>query len=385
MVNNLENMNWKMKNGRKPKVAIVHDWLYGGGAERVVHELHRMFPDAPIYTSYCSDEWRKKLDGKVVTGFLQHWPFSKLRKFLAVLRIWWFTRLDFSDYDLVISSSGNGEAFGIKTPKDTVHINYCHTPTHYYWRFYDEYMASPGFGIFNPLARLGLRLLLGPLRKWDHKAAQRADYIIANSAHIQADIKTFYGRDATVIHPPIDVDRFQIPDSRFQIPKNGFVIAGRHVPQKRMDLAVIACTKLGLPLTVVGDGPETKRLMSLAGPTITFTGRASDTDMPVHLASAQAFIFPSFEDFGITPVEAMAAGTPLIAFRAGGALDMVEEGKTGIFFDSQTVPSLRKALRTFDPARFKRHTIQSKARAFSPQVFRQRMGELIERAIQKEQ
>jgi glycosyltransferase involved in cell wall biosynthesis len=362
----------------KLKVAIVHDWLYGGGAERVVLELHRMFPDAPIYTSYCSDEWRQKLDGKVVTGYLQRWPFSKLRKFLAVLRIWWFTRLDFSGYDLVISSSGNGEAFGIKTPKETVHINYCHTPTHYYWRFYDEYMKQPGFGIFNPLARLGLKLLLGPLRKWDYRAAQRADYFIANSAHIQADIQTYYERDAIVIHPSIDVARFDVPEPP---ERTGFVIAGRHVPQKRMDLAVIACTKLGLPLTVVGDGPERKRLMRLAGPTITFTGRVSDTDMPHYLAAAQAFIFPSFEDLGIVPIEAMAAGTPVIAYRAGGALEYVEEGKTGILFDKQTVPSLRKALRTFDPKHFKRHTIKAKAQEFSPEVFRKHMNTFIQQKL----
>src|SRR3982750_2655078 len=125
------------------KVAIVHDWLYGGGAERVIYELHKMYPDAPIYTSYCSPEWRQKLDGKVVTGFLQHWPFSRLRKFLPVLRIWWFTRLDFTGYDLVISSSGNGEAKGVRVPKDTMHICYCHTPTHFYWRNYQQYLARP--------------------------------------------------------------------------------------------------------------------------------------------------------------------------------------------------------------------------------------------------
>ena len=153
---------------KKLKVAIVHDWLVGGGAERVVFELHNMFPEAPIYTSYCSDEWRAKLDGKVVTGWLQH--FGKFRKFLPVLRIWWFTHLKFSGYDLVISSSG-AEAKGIRVPKNVVHVNYCHAPTHYYWSRYDEYVAHPGFGIFDPLARVGLKLLVGPLRRWDFRAA----------------------------------------------------------------------------------------------------------------------------------------------------------------------------------------------------------------------
>ena len=218
-----------MKKLEELKVCIVHDWLVGGGAERVVLELHRMFPDAPIFTSYCTDDWREKLDGKVITGFLQIWPFSKLRKFLPLLRIWWFTSLNLSDYDLVISSSGNGEAMGVKTSSNQVHICYCHTPTHYYWRHYDQYLKQPGFGVFNPLARLGLRVMVGPLRKWDLKASKRPDYFIANSNHIKNDIKKYYGRDATVIHPPVDIERFsRVPNSK----RRGYITAGRQVPYK---------------------------------------------------------------------------------------------------------------------------------------------------------
>lgn len=170
------------------KVAIVHDWLVGGGAERVVFALHELYPDAPIYTSYATKEWRERLHDKVVTGFLQHQPFPALRKSIPLLRIWWFTHLDLSAYDLVISSSG-AEAKGIKVPEGTLHITYCHAPTHYYWSRYNEYMAHPGFGIFDPLARLGLKLLVGPLRKWDYAAAQRPDYLLANSEHSKAEIK----------------------------------------------------------------------------------------------------------------------------------------------------------------------------------------------------
>jgi len=362
-----------MKSTKKPKVAIVHDWLVGGGAERVVLELHRMFPDAPIYTSYATDEWREKLDGKVVTGWLQR--FGKLRKFMALGRIWWFTHLDLSDYDIVISSSGNGEAFGVKTPADTLHINYCHTPTHYYWRFYDEYMRSPGFGVFDPIARLGLRLLAWPLRRWDYRAAQRADVILANSTHIQADIQTYYGRDSIVVHPPVDVDRF----SSAQKPEKptGFVIAGRHVPQKRIDLAVKACGQLDLPLTVLGSGAETERLRVLAGPTVTFTGRVSDEELVQRIAGARAFIFPSFEDFGIAPVEALAAGTPLIAYRAGGALDYVIEGETGTFFDNQTVESLVAAIQSFDSNAYKAEILKKQAAEFSPAAFQSQIRKLI--------
>ena len=267
----------------RPKVAIVHDWLIGGGAERVVMELHKLYPEAPIYTSYSTDEWRRRLDGKVVTGYLQHWPFSKLRKFLPILRIWWFEHLDLRRYDLVISSSGNGEALGVKTPKGTLHINYCHSPTHYYWRHYERYMKRPGFGVFDPLARLGLRLLIAPLRRWDYKAAQRPDYFIANSTHIQNDIKKYYGRDSTVIHPPVDVERFNVPEQPERI---GFVTAGRQVPLKRTDLIVKACTKPGLPLTVVGEGPEHTELVKMAGPSVTFRTGVTDAEMPLHLASS---------------------------------------------------------------------------------------------------
>ena len=150
------NINNQISNIGSPKVAIVHDWLVGGGAEKVVLELHNMYPDSPLYTSYATDEWRKRLDDKVVTGYLQH--FGMLRKYLVPLRAWWFSRLDLSGYDLIISSSGNGEAKFVHVPKDRLHINYGHSPTHFYWRHYNHYLKSPGFGVFNPLARLGLKL-----------------------------------------------------------------------------------------------------------------------------------------------------------------------------------------------------------------------------------
>src|SRR4030095_685662 len=178
------------------RVAIVHDWLVGGGAERVVLELHRMFPDAPIYTSYCTDEWRQKLDNKVVTGFLQKKPFDKLRKFVGPLRITSFAGLDLFGYDLVLRTRGNGEAKGANVPKATPHICYCHSPVHFYWRHYEQYIQNPGFGVFDPLVRMGLPMIVKPLRNWDYKAAQKPTYFIANSSHIQQDIKKYYGRDS---------------------------------------------------------------------------------------------------------------------------------------------------------------------------------------------
>jgi len=356
------------------RVAIVHDWLVGGGAEQVVLELHKLFPAAPIYTSYCTPEWRDKLDGKVVTGWLQHWPFSALRKFLPVLRIWWFTHLDFSGYDLVISSSGNGEAKGIRVPKHVKHICYCHAPTHFYWRHYDQYLDNPGFGNFNFLARTGLRLLVGPLRTWDFKASQRPDVMIANSTHTQTDIRTYYRRDSIVIHPPVDTARFNAPAHH---QRHGFITLSRLAPAKHLDIIVTACTKLELPLKVIGKGPELVNLKKSAGPTVQFLGFVPDDEIVDHLASAEAFVFAAYEDFGIAPVEAMAAGTPVIAYQAGGALDYVVEGKTGSFFKDQTTISLMAALKRFASQKFDPVIVSSEAQNFSIAHFRQAILECI--------
>ncbi len=358
------------------KVAIVHDWLVGGGAERVVEELHKLYPDAPIYTSYCTPEWRHKLDGKVVTGWLQ--PLGKIRKFIPFLRIWWFTHLDFSGYDLVITSSGNGEAFGVKTSSDTLHVNYCHAPTHFYWRFYDKYLEQPGFGFLNPLARLGLKLLVKPLRAWDYKAAQRPDYFIANSNHIKDEIKEFYGREAVVIYPPVDTERFSKVSAKN---RNGFVTASRQVPQKKLDIIIGAANELKLPLLVIGRGPEHEKLTRLAGETVTLRNDVSDIEMPMLFASAQAFLFAAYEDFGVTPVEALAAGTPVLAFRQGGAIDYIQPGINGDFFDVQSVPSLCAALQKFEPKAYNQETIKKVAQEFSIDKFQLRMRDFIDKIL----
>lgn len=360
------------------RVAIVHDWLIGGGAELVVEQLHKLFPDAPIYTSYCTREWRRRLDGKVRTGWLQWWPFSRLRKFLPLFRIWWFTHLDLHDYDLVISSSG-AEAKGVHVPSSAVHINYCHAPTHYYWSRYDEYMAHPGFGIFDGLARFGLKRLVGPLRKWDYKAAQRPDYIIANSSHIKAEIQRYYDRSATVVYPPVYTERFKAHVGTKK--RRGFVIAGRQTPYKRFDLAVTACSKLGLPLTVIGNGPEHRRLRRLAGKSVTFLGKVSDSVLEEELASAKALLFPGLDDFGITPLEAMAAGTPVVAYKAGGALDYIVPHKTGVFFDEENVTSLAKALRDVSREQFASVEISHFAERFTRERFRRNMRLLVKKVM----
>lgn len=377
----MANEKWQMKNGNALKVAIVCEWLVGiGGAERIVLEVHRMFPEAPIYTSqYDPDkiDWFKGAD--VRTGWLQKLP-SGLKKFLPVLRALYFSRLDLTNYDLVITCNFGAESKAVRT-KPGAHICICNAPTHYYWSRYDSYMKNPGFPKgFNWLARLGLKVLVSPMRRWDYRAAQNPDRIISISSHIQEEIKKYYNRDSTIIHPPVDIERFQIHSAKNEqkATRNGFVIAGRHTPYKKIDLAVTACTQMGLPLTVIGEGPDTNRIKRLAGPTITFTGKLSEAEIAKEFASADAFIFPGIDDFGITPVEAMATGTPVIAFRSGGALDYVIPGKTGQFFDEQTTESLIKTLRDFDAHEYSSRDISKYALKFSRSKFRSDLREYIQ-------
>ena len=374
-----------MLAGDKLKVAIVCDWLSGtGGAERVVLELHKMFPEAPIYTSqydrsnkiWYDGEWFQ--DADVRTTWLQRLPKS-MRKFLPLLRAWSFSRLDLSQYDVVISSSG-AEAKAVHAGPNTLHICYCHSPTHYYWSRYEEYLENPGFGRLDWLARLGLRLLVGPLRRWDRKAAQKPDVMVANSTHTQAMIKKYYKRDSEVVFPPVDVERFK-PVGNTE-PRHGFVTAGRQTPYKRIDLAVAACSELKVPLIVIGNGPEHKRLEKMAGRSVTFLTSVTDEEIVRHFQTALGFIFPSnVEDFGVTAVEAMAAGTPVIALGKGGPLDYIVPGKTGLLYEKQTVESVVKALEGLNPERFDSGTIVQEANRFSAAAFRDNFHKLLTKSL----
>ncbi len=350
----------------------------------VVLELHKMFPDAPIYTSYCSEQWRQKLDNKVVTGYLQRTPFRQLRKFLPLLRQWWFARLDLANFDVIISVTGNGEAKfvhgGNRADGKPLHICYCNTPVHFYWRHYEAYLRNPGF---KPawLARFGLKLLVVPLKKRDYKAAQNVDVFLANSTHIKQDIKKFYNRESKVVFPPVDFKKFaQLSSATTPSPLTSspsFVTHGRLVPMKRVDIIIEACNKLGLPLSVIGKGPEYDNLAKIAGPTVIMKGFVSDQDLPRELARHSTYIFASYEDFGIAPIEAMAAGLPVIAYNAGGARDYVIPGKTGEFFDIQSADSLMQALAKLNPSTYGTKCIKDHASAFSVQNFSEQINELI--------
>ncbi len=360
------------------KVAIVHDWLVGGGAERVVEQLHKQYPDAPIYTSYCTPEWREKLDNKVVTGKMQKWPFSAIRRWAIISsigRISWFSNLDLSAYDVVISSKGNGEANDLQVPDTTTHICYCHAPTHYYWRSYKKYLKDPGFGALNWAAKIGLRFFVGPFRKRDYRAAQKVDYFIANSSFIAGEIKQYYGREAVVINPPLDTKRFE---HSFTNKRSGFVTVSRQVLYKHNDILIKACNELKLPLKVIGRGPEHARLVAIAGPTIEFLENVNDQEVLEHLAGAEAFLSASFEDFGIAPLEAIAAGTPVIAYGKGGVRDYVIPGKTGLFFEEQTVQSLVAVLKKFDSSKFNPKDVASFAGQFSEQNFQKKIQTFVD-------
>lgn len=367
---------------KQPKIAIVHDWLYGGGAEKVVLELHKIYPEAPIYTSYCSKAWREKLNHRVVTGYLQFWPFAKLRKFLPLLRQWWFASLKLDEFDIIISSSGNGEAkFVKKTRPGQIHICYCHTPTHFYWRHYDSYIKQPSF---RPkwLARFGLKLLVKPLSRRDFAAAQKVDYFLANSTNIQSDIKKFYQKDSTLIFPPVDTSYFKKlalkkPSQQLVPQKPHCVSWGRVVPMKRLDIAISACEKLGFKLSIMGDGPDINRLQKLAGKNTEFLGFVSDKQREKIIAEADLFLFCSFEDFGIAPVEALAAGLPVIAYRAGGAIDYIDHQKNGWFFDEQDPKSLEKQLKLTVGEKLTTAKISNSADKFSGDKFQKRIKEVV--------
>jgi len=359
------------------KIAIVHDWLTNlGGGERVVETLHRGYPDAPIYTSvYNAKSLNMLKDATIKTSYLQRWPLSKRKhQFYPVLRTLAFEGFDFSDYDVVISSS-SAESKGVITNTETLHIAYIHTPTRYYWSGYNDYLKDPGFGLLDPLAKKMLPLFVGKMRNWDYAAAQRPDVMVANSQTVSDRIKKYYNRDSHVVYPPVDTQRFK---NKKAIEGDYYLVVSRLIPYKKVDLAVKACTQLNKKLIVVGDGSEKASLKSTAGPQVQFISDADDAKVTGLYLNCKAFIFTAYEDFGITAVEAMAAGKPVIAFGKGGASESVLDNKTGLFFDEQSVQSLAEAINKFESLQFDAQEIIDRAEEFSEAVFLDRVRAIIE-------
>lgn len=357
------------------------DWLTNmGGAENVVLALHEAFPDAPIYTSTFTPETMpafKELD--VRTTSLQNLPgpLRKLHKFFPMLRVHAFRQLNLSQFDIIISSSSAESKQVQKTRPGQVHICYCHTPIRYYWSHYNEYKKDPGFGKLNWLVRLMMLILVPSLRRADYKAAQAVDVFIANSTTVQNRIKKYYNKPSTVIHPPVDVDRFEPA----RIRGDYYVALGRQVTYKRIDLAVAAATQLGIKLRVYGNGSDHQRLVAMAGPTIEFFtnrfGDASDSAVAAALNSAKGYIFPAEEDFGIVQVEALAAGAPVIAYGRGGALDIVQDGESGVLFNKQTVDAVASAIKKAEQISFLPGTLRRKAKRFDKSLFITKIHKII--------
>jgi glycosyltransferase involved in cell wall biosynthesis len=350
------------------QVALVHDWLNQmGGAERMLLALTSMFPDAPIFTSIYDparvDPAFRSLD--IRTSFMQRLPMVTRRHqpYLPFYPLA-FEQFDLSAYDLVISDS-SAFAKGVITRPDALHICYCHTPMRFAWSF-ESYVARERVG---GLSRLALAPIMNWLRLWDVTTAARVDYFIANSPAVAARIAKFYRRESIYIPPPVDTSRFSVSRTRGDY----FLIISRLIPYKRIDLAVEAFTKLGAELRIVGSGRDEKRLRAMAGKNIKFLGRLSDQEAREQLAGCRAFIFPGEEDFGIAPVEAQAAGKPVIAYGAGGALATVLPGQTGVLFQQQTPQALANAVTSFRDDWFNPDTIRRYAEEFNTARFSSRL------------
>lgn len=359
------------------KVAIVADWLTSrGGAERVVLTLADLFPQADIYTSvFKRAAFPELAQRSVYTSFLQRMILGRRHQLWPHLRPQAFEQFNLDAYDIVISSS-SAEAKGVLTKPETFHISYCHTPTRYYWSHYHYYLNNPEYGIFSPLIRSLMPRIIHQLRLWDRVAADRVDAFIANSKNTAARIAKYYEANSTVIHPPVDARRFRIARN----PDDYYLIVGRQTGYKRTDIAIDAFNHLGLPLKVIGTGPALRKWMLGARRNIEFLGHLSDSQVSHYLAHCQALIMPQEEDAGIVPLEAMAAGRPVIAYEVGGAKETVVDGVTGIFFSEQTPSSLIAAMKRFKKMKWKPGAIREHALKYDSSVFRRKIKNFINKA-----
>jgi glycosyltransferase involved in cell wall biosynthesis len=359
----------------KARVALVHDWLTGmRGGERCLEVFAELFPDADLYTllhvpGSVSPTIERR---RIVTSFIQRLPQAERRYrhylplFPAAVRAF-----DLRGYDLVLSSS-HAVAKGVRVPAGALHVCYCFTPMRYVWDLYDDY--------FGPRSGLAARLVMPPvaawLRRWDRRTAAGVHHFVAISRFVADRIRRAYGREADVIYPPVDVSRFRVDET----PGQFYLVVSALTPYKRVDLAVEACNRLGRKLLVVGSGPEERRLRALAGPTVELLGWRDDAQIAELYARCRALLFPPLEDFGITPLEAMAAGRPVIAFGEGGARETVVppgegEPPTGLFFARQTVDDLSDAIQRFEASahQFEPKALRRRAEAFDRPVFRDRV------------
>lgn len=355
------------------KIALVHDYLsQDGGAERVLKALQELFPQAPTFVLFYD---KKKipehfLQGEIRPSFLHFLPLAKkkYRWFLPLMPLA-TEHHDLSEFEVIISST-SAFAKGVLTSPESLHLSYCHTPTRYLWTDTRSYIEELNH---NRLIKSFLPPLISRLRLWDRLSAERVDYFIANSENVRRRIQKFYHRDAEVIYPPVDTHLFKPSE------KTGdyFLTGGRLVPYKRFDLTVKVFNRLGWPLKIFGTGPEEEKLKMTAKSNIEFLGQIDDREKAEFYAKTLAFIHPQIEDFGITAVEAMAAGRPVIALAQGGALETVIPDLTGLLFREQTWESLLDALMNFQPRSFVPQKIREQAKRFSVDNFKRQISEQV--------
>lgn len=349
------------------KTLFVHDWLNGmRGGEKCLEALLELFPGAPIYTllyepAKISEQIRSH---PVHTSWVQRAPFGRAKyRYYLPLFPWAVNSLKLEPADLVISIS-HCAAKSVKIPSSCRHISYCLTPMRYLWGFYDEYF---GRGPYHWTRRIGLDRLLGRLRRWDLESSKTVDAFVAISRHVAERIRRVYGRESVVVYPPVDVGTFHYKEDD---PREDFyLIVSALVPYKRIDLAIETFNHLGIPLKIIGAGTEMKRLRGMSRRNIEFLGWQPGEILRSYYARARALIFPGEEDFGITPVEAQACGTPVAAFARGGVLETVLEGKTGTFFERQDRESLSLALERLKAIPYDRRVLRDNALRFRKEVF----------------
>jgi glycosyltransferase involved in cell wall biosynthesis len=357
------------------KVALVHYWLVGmRGGEKVLECLCELFPEADIFTLVVDRGALSEsiLRHRIESSWLQRIGGRKHYKKMLPLMPMALESFDLTAYDLVISSEA-GPAKGVITGPTSLHICYCHSPMRYIWDLYYQYRAQAPW-----LARTVMSLTSSRLRQWDVTTAARVDFFIANSRYVAKRVKKFYRRDSKVINPPVDLDRFSISGA----PGEYYLCAGQITPNKRIDLAVEAFTRLGLPLVVIGEGAD-RSLRKSAGQNVTFLGAVDDEQMVRHFSSCKALVFPGIEDFGIVPLEVMASGRPVIAYAEGGALETVLPGKTGILFDEQSVQAVIQAVMKMESEMhlYEPQRLREFASGFDRNHFKDRMRAYIDECI----
>ena len=348
------------------KTALVYDRINKwGGAERVLLTLHELFPDAPLFTTVYDKEhakWASVFDVK--TSFLQQVPLAKSNhEFFPWVATIAFEQFTFDEFDLVISVT-SAEAKGIITKPGTTHICYCLTPTRYLWSHYDEYFKSSPFRVLT-------KPVVSHLKKWDKVASSRPDHYIAISTAVQERIQKYYARDAHIIFPPVEIKK---PKADCALPiKDYFLIVSRLVPYKKIDLAIDVFNKSGYPLVIVGQGRDEERLKNMAAKNIFFVKDLTDEMLSCYYKNSLGFLMLQEEDFGLSAVEAQLHGVPVIAYKKGGAIDSIVDGKTGILFNNQTTESVKNAIIEFGRKKFKKEDIIKNAERFNKQRFKKEL------------